>query len=43
MEKTMDKKRLMEELICKAKDPELARRSTCTLSTLIRLNAKLAA
>ena len=32
-----------ERLAAEAKDPELARRSTCTLSTLIRLNAKLAA
>ena len=32
-----------ERLAAEAKDPELARRSTCTLSTLIRLNAELAA
>ena len=32
-----------ERLAAEAKDPQLARRSTCTLSTLIRLNAGPAA
>ena len=32
-----------ERLEAEAKDPSLTRRSTCTLSTLIRLNAELAA
>ncbi len=32
-----------ERLAAEAKDPQLARRSTCTLSTLIRLNAEPAA